>query len=858
MMRSLPAENAVAATAIDSINHAKHLSNLGFALRVRFEQTGALGDLDDAVAAGRNAVAATPSDNPDRADYLHNLGGSLLTRFMRLDALTDLEEAIRTFGRAVAATSPDDPSRAIRLDNLGGSLLTRFMRSGELTDLEEAIRTFRSAVAATPNDHPSRAVRLNNLGNALLTKFERAEAIASLDDLQDAIQVLRDTVAATPHDHPNRAKYLSNLGISLLIRFERSATTADLDEATTVIRYAVAATPLDHPSRADRLIDLGNVLRARFERSGLTVDREAAATAWEEAAAMDMAAPLERVRAGRLAARLLATANTTRAAGLLETAVRLMPEIAMRRLARSDQQHLLGELAGLAGDAAALALSDQGRPLAERAGQASRMLEAGRAVLLAQALETRTDLTDLREHHRPLAARFTELRTLLDQPLVPGPDGTAPDPVRWAEDRREAATELTALLEQIRALDGFASFAAPPTLQDLQAQARLGAVVMINISSYRSDALLLTVDGITSLPLELTPGTLINQVNAFHQALAQASDLDRPADRISGQQQVRSILAWLWDTVTEPVLNALDHTRVFPVTSTRDEKWPRVWWAPGGLLGLLPLHAAGYHTAKTDPAYRARTVMDRIISSYTPTVGALRYARRPASHEDSDSSLIVAMPRTPGLQESDLPGAAAEATLLQARLPNPTLLLEPSSDAATSAVRENLVDAHVPTRAAVFDRLSQVTVAHFACHGSTDPTDPSNSLLLLHDWQTKPCTVASLAPVNLNHVRLAFLSACSTATARNQALLDEAIHLATAFQLAGFPHVIGTQWPISDEYAIRIASDFYDHLRTSDASTSAPLDTRRAADALHHTIRCLRDDRPVLPAIWAAHIHAGA
>jgi CHAT domain-containing protein len=102
------------------------------------------------------------------------------------------------------------------------------------------------------------------------------------------------------------------------------------------------------------------------------------------------------------------------------------------------------------------------------------------------------------------------------------------------------------------------------------------------------------------------------------------------------------------------------------------------------------------------------------------------------------------------------------------------------------------------------------------------------------------------------------LSACSTATARNQAVLDEAIHLATAFQLAGFPPMIGTLWPISDDYATLIATAFYDHLRTSDTSTDALLDTGRAAHALHHTIRRLRDDLPILPAIWAAHLHAGA
>ena len=42
------------------------------------------------------------------------------------------------------------------------------------------------------------------------------------------------------------------------------------------------------------------------------------------------------------------------------------------------------------------------------------------------------------------------------------------------------------------------------------------------------------------------------------------------------------------------------------------------------------------------------------------------------------------------------------------------------------------------------------------------------------------------------------LSACTTAMARAGMLREEVIHLATAFQLAEFPHVIGTLWNIND------------------------------------------------------------
>ena len=74
--------------------------------------------------------------------------------------------------------------------------------------------------------------------------------------------------------------------------------------------------------------------------------------------------------------------------------------------------------------------------------------------------------------------------------------------------------------------------------------------------------------------------------------------------------------------------------------------------------------------------------------------------------------------------------------------------------------------------------------------------------------------------------QLAYLSACDTAITSTAGLIDEAIHLTTAFQLAGFPHVIGTLWEINDELAVTIADAFYTTLRTStdtvDTSQSRP------------------------------------
>lgn len=226
--------------------------------------------------------------------------------------------------------------------------------------------------------------------------------------------------------------------------------------------------------------------------------------------------------------------------------------------------------------------------------------------------------------------------------------------------------------------------------------------------------------------------------------------------------------------------------------------------------------------------------MDRVISSYTPTVRALGYARERNSAPTVDQrAVIVAMPTTPN--EHPLRYAVEEAERVRARLRGAVLL------------------ADKPTKADVLSELNNCAIAHFACHGASH-TDPSHSSLLLHDHPDTPLTVASLATIRLDSARLAYLSACRTAYHPDAALVDEAIYLTTAFQLAGYPHVVGTLWESDDELSVRVADAFYSGLVTD----GGLIDTRKAARALHHAVRAVRDELPNTPSLWAGYMHAGA
>ena len=87
----------------------------------------------------------------------------------------------------------------------------------------------------------------------------------------------------------------------------------------------------------------------------------------------------------------------------------------------------------------------------------------------------------------------------------------------------------------------------------------------------------------------------------------------------------------------------------FGDTPTTD--WPRVWWVCSGLFNILPLYATGYHDPPT-----SRAGINRVISSYVPTIKSLQYARSilaSQSATNATKALLVGMVKTP--DETDLP-----------------------------------------------------------------------------------------------------------------------------------------------------------------------------------------------------------
>jgi hypothetical protein len=727
-------------------------------------------------------------------------------------ALVEATEAARAAAGLVLDGHPDRP---VLLGNLAAMLRALFDRTGNEAVLDQAVGLLGQAVSMTPPGHPRRPWHLSNLGNALRT---RSSQTGDLQDLQEAVDAGRAAVRLIPAGHQDRPRILTNLGGTLSQMFDRSGDATALDEAVAVLREAVSTTPPDHPDLTERMANFASLALARFNATGDNWDRQEAASALHAAYTTAAGPAQARIQAAwAFADNAVRSGDFQEAVTAFRVAVDLLAQVAPLSLGRGDRERRLGRLLGLGSEAAAAALSTGHAELA------AELLEHARGILLGEALAVRHSIDDLAKQEPELADAFQRL--LHAQQVLSSDD----DPAA-ADRRRQLAAEWDGLVGQIRALPGFEGFLRRPRVADLRREAEAGPIIMVNIASHRSDALILTSDPqapVRVVPLPgVTPATLTGRVNDFLGALS-AMDMARsPAEANAAQRTVEETLAWTWDAIAGPALDVLGITG--PPGDC--QPWPAVWWCPTGLSAYLPLHAAGHPGAGDRPG--VPSALDRVVSSYTPTVQALAFARRRVARPWTESraglsgALVVGVPDRPGA--FPLPHVLAETEFLTRMLPDATVLL------AAQASRET-----------VLAELPHHPVLHLACHAETNWKDASASRLLLHDGDLSVRDL--LSGRSLDRAELVVLSACSTASASADSA-DEAIHLSSAFLAAGAGHVIGTLWPVDDRIAAEAAKRLYTALASG---------TERTAVALHEATRTLRNRLPGWPSLWAPFVHNG-
>ena len=122
-------------------------------------------------------------------------------------------------------------------------------------------------------------------------------------------------------------------------------------------------------------------------------------------------------------------------------------------------------------------------------------------------------------------------------------------------------------------------------------------------------------------------------------------------------EDLENVLKWLWHSAAEPVLDrlrlagpehdedellSLDHLYINRPENDGTEL-PRLWWVSCDWVNRLPIHAAGDHRKAAETGSPC-SVMDRVVSSYCPTLRSLKYLRsrvQISTREDTESNLVA-------------------------------------------------------------------------------------------------------------------------------------------------------------------------------------------------------------------------
>ena len=881
-------QKAVDLTPDGNPNRATLLNNLSNRLSTRYKREEKLEDLTQIIKYSQETVDLTSDNNPDRAGRLNNLSNRLSTRYEREGKLEDLIQTIKYSQEVVDLTPNTNPDRAALLNNLSNHLSTRYEREGKVEDLTQAIKYSQKTVDLISNINPDRAGRLNNLSIYLSIRYEREE---KLEDLTQAIKYSQEIIDLTSNDNPNRAGRLNNLSNRLSIRYERENKLEDLIQAIKYSQKIVDLTSNGNPDRASRLNNLSNRLSTRYKRENKLEDLTQAIEHSRDASSCLSSPPLLRLRGCLNAIDFLAQSQRWREAQeIVECGLKILPSLISNLSSKLDQGEMMKSVSGIAalGCAVSLQCNNDGY-------SAIRILELSRGAINRLTINSRADLSLLHHSYPDLAKRFEDLRFLIGSPT-----GDREHVGEVTSSRESTVRELGELISKIRTKKGFEDFQTLPSKEELLEPSLDQSTVLLNTTHFRTDALLIHSNKrIQVLPLDQS----IYQHSKYyysqiHDRFGWGDNNDSAWNKANADMQ--SFLEWLWDEVVGPVLRAFNFeslgvlseynlpdslikaaqltlqrhgdrsqdsnpdklsiyqdlmeqhpnivssarpskARSRAQADTTDPNFPRVHWIGIGHMAAFPFHAAGYGSCNPP-----KNTMSCVISSYASSLSARAYAKqKPVALESRSSTLLlVAMPRTPS--QSPLPGVEREATSIQHTVQG------------SIAVKLR----KLPPVKTILDDLPLYSSVHFACHGYSDPRSPFRSGLLLcgnepeKDFQENTresiLTVETISSINTERSQLAFLSACCTAENASLVLMDEGIHLAGGFQLAGYPHVIASLWEANDDLSVEIAKKFYRIV----FAESEIVGHERIAYALHDaTLAARRISND--PLAWATTIHFG-
>ena len=762
----------------------------------RFRLRGDLTDLEESANEFISIIGVLHPEHPMLGRALTGLARTAGEHVDSTGEPSELRRCLRALSPAVRATAADDHHRPIALAAFGALMRRLFLHGADAHAIDTAVAAGESAAKAG-GVSATRCKVLTALATTLITRYEHTDAT---NDLDRAASVAAEAARLAEEGSADERAAQIQQGIVSSHRYRRSAATSDLDDAVSRFDEVLVRMPRSSSDRAIVSAHLGQALQALYQHTGKRRIYRWARRVLTEGAEQFTAPADHRLRAAALGGRLAAQAQRwAEAVESFRTAVELLPLVSRGKQAvasPSTQQRWATMLA----DAAACAMEDGS------AEQAVELLEHGRAAMFADFVPAGGELGSLYRAAPDLADEAVRVRRLLDRPPEEGVLAGA-DIVAESGRRKRLAQAWDQLLQEVRAVGGQQGHLRPTPFEELRTAGDQGPVVLVNISRYRSDAFI--VFGGRVLPVSL-PGASHEALSGFAVSLLEdsqhgdATELARTLDR-------------LWHTVTRPVLDRMGYLQ--PVVE--GGRWPRLWWCSFGPTAFLPLHAA---TAKT-----GHSVLERVMSSYTPTLRALIQARQRGDEQPDGTGLVAA-------------GSLRQAARTQGLPPQNQVLARSWPEAQVMSEEDTAPHTFL-------DAMPAHAWLHVCEPSTQNPAHPAASLLLDRGDQQRSLGLVAVGQVALDRAEFCFLGGLATT---QDTPTSASVTLPAALAWAGFSHVVGSLWHLDEDCATAVQAAVYAAL--SDGSTFRPQGT---AEALHDAAQQQRAEHPDDPSRWAGHLHVG-
>ena len=258
---------------------------------------------------------------------------------------------------------------------------------------------------------------------------------------------------------------------------------------------------------------------------------------------------------------------------------------------------------------------------------------------------------------------------------------------------------------------------------------------------------------------------------------------------------------------------------IAPVYDLLEE--PEVIIVPDRRLYKVPFAAL---SEKEGAEYLSETHRIRVIPSLT-TLKIIQDS--PEDNHSNTGALIIGNPKVDG-PLSPFPGARKEAEMVGRLVGVPPLVDE-------KAMKQ-----------AVLERISSVSLIHFAAHGDAErgeialsPIRTTNGPNAIPPQEDYMLTMADVSRVKVR-AKLVVLSCCHSGSGEIRA--EGVIGIARAFLGSGARSVLVALWAISDSATEHLMSRFYEHLVKGES----------ASESLHQAMKWMRKNRLTNVSEWAS------